>query len=263
MSVVDLRLTESGEGRPLMLLHAFPLSSALFDGVRGGLPGWRVLTPDLRGFGGSPLGDDAPSLSEMAGDVEAVLDRLGIDVAVVGGVSMGGYVVMELLRRCPQRLSGVLLMDTKAGADTEQARDGRLAMADAVLEQGRRVLDPLVDGLLGATTRAERPDVVSRVRQWLDMAAPASVSWAQRAMAARPDSLVTLAAAGIPGAVVVGEEDVLSPLGEAQAMAAALGSGVLTVPRTGHLAVLEDPEGAATALRAALDELTGTGGQAV
>lgn len=245
-----------------MLLHAFPLSSALFGPLlAAGIAEepWRVITPDLRGFGASPLGDDEPSLSAMAGDVLALLDRLQIATAVVGGVSMGGYVTMEVLRHAPDRVDGVLLIDTKAGADTEQARTGRLAMAQAVGEQGRRVLDPMLEGLLGATTRAERPDVVSLVSGWLDACEPAAVAWAQRAMAARPDSHQTLAESGVPGAVIVGDEDTLSPVAEASAMAADLGTTARVVPAAGHLAVLEQPAQAAVAVRAALAELADGG----
>lgn len=255
---IPLAYTEVGRGRPLVLLHAFPLSSALFGPLLdAGIAGehWQVITPDLRGFGDSPLGDDEPSLAAMAADVVALLDHLRIETAVVGGVSMGGYVTMELLRAAPERVDGVLLIDTKAGADTEQARTGRLAMAQAVHEQGRGVLDPMLDGLLGATSRAERADVVALVSGWLDAADPAAVAWAQRAMAARPDSHRTLAESGVPGAVIVGGEDTLSPLAEATTMAQELGTAPRVVPAAGHLAVLEQPGPAAAAVRAALADL--------
>lgn len=247
-----------GRGRPLVLLHAFPLSSALFGPLLadGLTDGWRVITPDLRGFGASRLGEDDPSVAAMAGDVVALMDRLEIDTAVVGGVSMGGYVTMELLRRARERVRGVLLVDTKAGADTEQVRAGRLAMAQAVLEQGwEEVLDPTLDVLLGPTTRAERADVVSLVSGWLRAADPAAIGWAQRAIAARPDSYATLAGAGVPGAVVVGEEDILSPLEEATLMADALGTAPRVVATAGHLAVVEQPSAAAVAISAGLRDL--------
>lgn len=256
---VDLAVTEAGDASsprtPLVLLHAFPLSSALFTRMLPGVAGRRVVTPDLRGFGSSPLGDDDPSLAAMADDVVAVLDRLDIPRALVGGVSMGGYVTMELLRRAPERLAGVVLIDTKAGADTEQARAGRLAMADAVLAKGREVLEPMLEGLLGATSHARRPEVVATVSAWLDDADPRSVAWGQRAMAARPDSFGTLAGAGVPGAVIVGEEDTLSPVGEAAAMARSLSTSVRIIPAAGHLAVLEQPDAVARALASAVADL--------
>lgn len=254
MTTQPMAVTERGSGRPLVLLHAFPLSSALFDAL-GDLPGYRVLTPDLRGFGSTPLGDDDPSLTRMADDVVALLDRETMPRAVVGGVSMGGYVVMELLRRAPERLAGALLIDTKADADTEEAAAGRHAMAEAVLADGRPVLDPMVGALLGTTTRASRPDVVDRVVGWLDQAAPGSVAWAQRAMAGRPDSRITLSTTDVPVGVVVGDEDTLSPPDAARRMADAAGTEVHLVPHAGHLAVTENPAAARRAVLAALEGL--------
>jgi pimeloyl-ACP methyl ester carboxylesterase len=252
MSTVPMADRQRGEGVPVVLLHAFPLSSALFDQL-GELPGYRLITPDLRGFGATPQGDDAPSLVRMADDVLALMDRLDLATAVVGGVSMGGYVVMELLRRAPERLSGALLVDTKADPDTDEAAAGRHAMAEAVLTRGRPVLDPMVEALLGVTTRTSRRDVVDRVVGWLDDAAPTAVAWAQRAMAGRPESFSTLATTPVPIAVVVGDEDTLSPPEAARRMADAAGTTALLVPGAGHLAVTENPAAARAALLTALD----------
>ena len=254
MTPVPLAVRERGTGLPLVLLHAFPLHSALFDAL-GELPGYRVITPDLRGFGASPLESDPPSLRAMADDVVALMDRLGLSDALVGGVSMGGYVTMELLRTVPERLRGVVLIDTKAEADTEQAREGRHAMADDVLRRGREALDPMAQALLGETTRLRRPDVVTTVTAWLSEADPRAVAWAQRAMAERPDSTSTLTTTGVPGAVVVGAEDELSPVVLAQAMAQAWGAHPHIVPATGHLSVVEDPAAARLALLGALAEV--------
>lgn len=241
MTAVDLSCREWGDGLPLVMLHAFPLSSALFTQETTMLPGWRTLTPDLRGFGRSPMGDDPPSLAAMAEDVVALLDRQGIDRAVVGGVSMGGYVTMELLRAAPDRVAGVVLVDTRAEADTEQAKAARVSMAEAVLERGSYLLDPMMAVLLGETTRARRPDVVRLVSGWLDEVDPRAVAWAQRAMAQRPDSHAVLRACGLPGVVIVGAEDALSPAADAASMAADLGTEHAVVPQAGHLAVVENP----------------------
>lgn len=256
MATIEMSVEQRGTGTPVVLLHAFPLSSALLDAL-GDLPGYRLVLPDLRGFGSTPLGGDPPALASMADDVVALLDRLELGRVVVGGVSMGGYVTMELMRRAPDRLAGVVLIDTKAGADTAQARAGRVAMAQAVLDVGRSALDPMMTALLGPTTREQRPDVVARVAQWLDEVDPSAVAWAQRAMAERPDSHATLSGSGLPGAVLVGDEDALSPPADAQAMAHALGCSVRVVPGAGHLAVTENPDEARTQLVAALDELVG------
>lgn len=256
MTAIELAYRERGSGTPVVLLHAFPLSSALFDEI-GELAGYRLVLPDLRGFGKSPLGHAEPSLAAMAGDVVALMDRLDLPAAVLGGVSMGGYVAMEVMRQAPQRLTGVLLIDTKAEADEPAAREVRLRMAEAVLAEGRPVLEPMMAGLLGPTSHESRPKVVSRVSQWLDDAQPAAVAWAQRAMAGRPSSFDTLSASGVQGEVIVGDEDALSPLPAAHAMADTLGTQARVVPAVGHLAVVEDAAATRAQMLKALATLTG------
>jgi pimeloyl-ACP methyl ester carboxylesterase len=207
---------------------------------------------DLPGLGESPLPDGAPDLATAAGGVLAVLDELGIDRAVVAGVSMGGYVALALLRDNARRVAGLALVDTKSEADGDEARANRERIATAVEgEAGTRALSPMLDGLLGATTRAVRPDVVERVRAGLLAARPAGVAWSQRAMAARPATTGLLPGVRVPAAVIVGGEDGLTPPVAAHAMAQALPDAVLTVlPRAGHLSPLEDPDGVAAALLA-------------
>lgn len=241
-----------------MLLHAFPLSREVFRDQAAGLADTaRVITPDLRGFGESPYADDQPSLDLMADDVAGLLDRLGIENAVVGGMSMGGYVVMSMLRRHAERIAGVVLIDTKADADEPEARENRERVARAVLETGPRALRPMLETLLGRTTREHRPDVVEQVTAWLDEVRPESVAWAQRAMAVRPDSFATLASADVPGFVLVGEEDTLATYDEARAMARAFAgtAGVYVIPQAGHLPAVENPGEVTGALRQVLRQI--------
>jgi pimeloyl-ACP methyl ester carboxylesterase len=148
-------------------------------------------------------------------------------------------------------VAAVVLIDTKAGADDGPARENRERIATAVLDSGSRVLRPMLDGLLGHTTRNERPDVVRTVTQWLDAADPDGVAWAQRAMAARPSSFGTLAATQVPASVLVGEEDTLTPHDDALAMAAAFqrSAPVHVIPRAGHLSAVENPDAVTGALR--------------
>jgi len=255
---VEIEYDESGAGVPLVLLHAFPLSAAMWTDQRAALASYcRVITPDLRGFGRSPLGDDPPDLDLMADDVAALLDRLGLDQVVLGGLSMGGYVVMAMLRRHADRMRGLLLADTKASADPPPTRELRERIATTVLEErGPRVLEQLVlPGLLGETTQRERPDIVARVRELIAVAPPEAVAWAQRAMIGRPDSFETLRGADLPALVVVGEEDALSPPADAQAMVEALPRGRLgLLPAAGHLSAVEAPGQFAAAVRGLLAE---------
>ena len=250
---VDLAHEESGSGVPVVLLHAFPLYRAMFAAQVSGLADRaRMVVPDLCGFGDSPgPGDREPSVDAMADDVASLLRRLEVGPAVVAGVSMGGYVAMAMLRHHPQQVGAVVLVDTKAGADDEAARDNRERTATAVVESGSRALRPMLDNLLGQTTRTERPDVVATVTGWLDAARPDGVAWAQRAMAGRPSSFGTLAATQVPALILVGEEDTLTPHDDALAMAAAFQrpAPVRVVPRAGHLSPVENPDAVTGALR--------------
>ncbi|MEV4833619.1 alpha/beta fold hydrolase [Nonomuraea sp. NPDC049486] len=242
---MQLYTRTAGTGLPVVLLHAFPLSSAMWLAQREGLArACRVITPDLRGFGGSRLGDDEPSLDLMADDVARVLDGEGVERAVIGGLSMGGYVTMAFCRRHPDRVLGVILAATKASPDAAPARDNRERIAQAVLADGSGVLvEEVLPGLIGTTTKQRRAMVFGRVKGLVQSAPPKAVAWAQRAMAARPDSLDTLAALKVPALVLVGDEDELAPPADARAMAGAVQDGRLEIiSKAGHLIAVEQPE---------------------
>ena len=256
---------------PLVLLHAFPLSAAMWAAQRDALDGpYRVLTPDQRGFGGRPLGDrdsapsgtplgtEPPSLEVVADDLAALLDAEGLDKVVLGGLSMGGYVAMAFLRRFADRVAALVLADTKASADTAAARDNRERIARTVLaERSPRVLvEEVLPALVGETTEASRPQVLASVRALVEAAPPDAVAWAQRAMAARPDSFDVLRATALPALVMVGAEDRLATVDDAAAMAEALPNGrLLTIARAGHLTAMEDPAEFTASLRGFLAEL--------
>jgi pimeloyl-ACP methyl ester carboxylesterase len=212
-----------------------------------------LIAPDLRGFGATPLSDDEPSVDVYADDVVAELDRRGIDQAVVGGVSLGGYIVMSMLRRYPTRVAAVVLADTKAAADTAEAAANRLRIADQVVAEGsaRVLVDELAPRLVGSTTRSRRPDVLARVTELVRSASPAAVAWAQRAMAARPDSSDVLAQASLPALVLVGAEDEITPENDARAMVERMSAARLVVlPEAGHLSPMETPTAFASAVSA-------------
>jgi pimeloyl-ACP methyl ester carboxylesterase len=238
---------------PLVLLHAFPLNRSMWREVADALaPSVALIAPDLPGLGGTGVPDGEPSLDVSADQVATALAEAGHQRAVLAGVSMGGYVAMAFARRHRSRLAGLALIDTKAGADGEAARANREQAAQRVTgPEGTTALLPMLEGLLGRSTHAARPELVSRVRELVLSAPPAGVAWSQRAMARRPDSTELLRTLDVPAAVVVGEEDTLTPLGDAHAMAEALPDAVLTVvPAAGHLAAMEDPAAVAAALTA-------------
>jgi pimeloyl-ACP methyl ester carboxylesterase len=248
--IVELDHMEAGSGRPVVLLHAFPLSRLIWSRQLLTPPeGWRLIAPDLRGFGssaGTHSGDlGAPSVDAMADDVAALLDKLGLGEVVLGGLSMGGYVAMAFLRRHPGRVDALVLADTKAGADPEAGAAKRLAMAARLEEEDttEALLEDVVPNLLGATTKRRFPEIATRVAGMAKNCDPLAAAWAQRAMAARPDSFDTLRAADIPALVIVGEEDVLSPTADAEAMAEALprADKPVVIPAAGHLTSVEKP----------------------
>jgi pimeloyl-ACP methyl ester carboxylesterase len=241
---------------PLVLLHAFPMDSRMWSGVRAPLAShFRVITPDQRGLGRSPLPETPrePSLDDAALDVVALLDRLELDRVVLGGCSMGGYLAMAILRRAPERIGGLVLIDTKATADTPEAAQIRLDVAARAETEG--VAGWLADGnlpnLLSEHTRTERPEIVERVRELIETQPPAGVAWAARAMRARPDSTDVLRGADVPALVIVGEQDAITPVDAAKAMVDALPRATLVVlPGAGHLTPLEDPDGVVDAILA-------------
>lgn len=253
------RLRE-GEGTPLVLLHGFPLDSRMWHDIVPLLPGsFPVLALDLPGMGASPSGHDValrlqvpdvPSVELQADAVADTLAELGVDRAVVAGLSMGGYTVLALLERHAWLLAGAALVDTKAGADTEEARANRLRIADEVERSG--TVDEVLGmrrAVLGETSREQRPGLVDRVDGWIRDQGPAGVAWCQRAMASRPDRYDALRAYDGPVAIVVGDEDELSPVADAEAMRDAARDAELTVVRrAGHMTPIENPEPVAAAL---------------
>jgi len=231
----------------LVLLHAFPLDASMYDRMVPWLSGnvTDVLVPSFPGFGGRHLPDREPSLDVYADDVAHLLDEVGSERVVLGGTSMGGYTTMAFLRRHPDRVAGLVLIDTKASADADDAAAGRRAMADRLEREA--TTDALLGGvypkLLGESTFARRTPVADEVRRWVAAAPPPAAAWAQRAMADRPDSFDTLRSCSVPALVVVGEQDVLSPPVDAQAMVEALPDAELVVvPDVGHLSPVEAPE---------------------
>lgn len=243
---MQLYTRDVGEGTPLVLLHGYPLSSAMWLAQREGLAGrFRVITPDLRGFGGSPLGTQDPSVEAMADDVAELLDRLGLERAVIGGLSMGGYVAQAFCRRHAERLLGLVLADTKATADPEAVRDTRLRTAERLETEGTVavLLEDMLPKLVGPTTMRQRALVYGRVRGLVQATPPPAAAWAQRAMAGRSASFDVLAEVRVPVLVLHGDEDVLATEDDARAIAEALPDAELTViPGSGHLTAVEQPE---------------------
>ena len=234
---------------PLVLLHAFPLHASTYDRLRP-LLAVDVITPDLPGFGSAPMPRGTPRLAAYAEAVLAELDAAGLPRVILGGTSMGGYVAMELLRLSPERVAGLALLDTKASADPPAARANRERIAAAAESAGLAVVHADVEpALVGESTKRDRADVVAEVHAMVAAANPMAVAWAQRAMAARPDSLADLAGFNGPALVLRGDEDALAAEADALAMSDALADVErVTVRGAGHLAAVENPAAVAAAL---------------
>ncbi|WP_072476717.1 alpha/beta fold hydrolase [Amycolatopsis australiensis] len=239
---------------PLVLLHAFPLDSRMWNAVREPLASRvRVITPDQRGLGRSPLpeSDREPSLEDAARDVVALLDRLELDRVVLGGCSMGGYLAMAVLRLAPERVGGLVLIDTKAAPDTPEAAQSRLDVAARAEREGTGswLAEANLPNLLAEATRTRRPELVETVREIIESQPAAGVSWTALALRNRPDSLDLLRRTAVPALVIVGEEDAITPVAAASAMAEVMaGSTLVVLPGAGHLTPLEDPAGVVEAI---------------
>ncbi|MDR1119101.1 MAG: alpha/beta hydrolase [Bifidobacteriaceae bacterium] len=236
---------------PLVLLHAFPLSSLMWGPFADNLPDVPIIEVDLPGAGLSPVVEPV-SIRGAAVAVAATLRELGVSRAVVGGISMGGYVAMRLLVEAPGLFAGLALMSTRAGPDTPEQRAGRLATAREVLAQDSvDTLRPMASRLVSAESAAHQVGLVPQLETWIAEASPAGVAWAQEAMASRPDSLPELRASGVPAAVLAGEEDPFSRVEDAEEMVEAIGPGAsLTVfAGVAHLAPLEAPAPVARTVR--------------
>lgn len=247
---IELAYRDEGAGQPMLLVHAFPFNSAMWERqIVEFASGHRLIAPDLRGFGASARGSGAASLDQHADDLAALLDQLGLDKVAVAGLSMGGYISFALWRRHRERVSALILADTRAGADTEEGKQGREKNARLAEEQGPGALaDQMLPKLLSASAAATLRD---EVRQMIESNDRAGVAAALRAMAARPDSTALLASIDVPTLVIVGAEDALTPPSQSQAMFEAIpGCQIVEIPGVGHMSNLEAP----AAFNSAVDE---------
>ncbi len=233
---------------PVVFLHAFPYSPAMWAGQLEVVKGHPVLSPDILGF---------ESLESAAAHVLVEMDNLGWQKAVFVGLSMGGYVIFRLWNLEPERFAGMVLADTRATPDTPEGARLRLEQAERIRREGMQFFpEATLKGHLGATTHARRPELVAQVRQAQLEADPSRVARSLEALARRPDSVPLLSSITVPALVLVGEEDTLTPPSDARQMATQIpDSRMLILPEAGHLSNLENPKAFNTALRGFLAEL--------
>lgn len=246
----ELAVEVRGDGLPVLFVHGFPLDRTMWRHQIAGLSRCRRIAPDLRGAGTSSVPADGYAIARYADDLVALLDALGVRQAVACGLSMGGYIVLELVRRHADRLKAIVLADTKAEADSPEARRGRDELASVAARDGAgAVADRLLPRLLSPATHAAQPEVVRQVREMIERQPVPGIVGALAALRDRPDSAPTLGAVRVPTLVLVGGDDAITPPATASAMAAGIaGAQYVVIPAAGHLAPLEQPLAVARAL---------------
>jgi pimeloyl-ACP methyl ester carboxylesterase len=247
-----------GEGPPVVLLHPFPASHEFWVPVARALASrYRIILPDPRGHGDSGVGQGPATMDKHAADLAGVMDDADIGRAPLVGVSIGGYVLFEFWRRHRGRAAALVLCNTKAPADSAEARAGRLQAANDVLERGTEpFFESMIPRLFGKTTRETRPDLVAGALNMMRKMSPEDVAQVQRGMAERPDSMDTLKTINVPTLLVTGEEDILTGLNEAELMRQHIsGSQLRVIPKAGHYSPWEQPDEAGGLLRQFLEQL--------
>jgi pimeloyl-ACP methyl ester carboxylesterase len=243
-----------GAGRPrgagggllgtLVLIHGFPLSARMWEEqLVLAAQGWRVVAPQLRGFDNTPSSSVASSVDDYAGDLVDLLDGLHIDQAVIGGLSMGGYVTFALFRHAARYFRGMVLADTRAQADAPQAIEGRQRMLQAVNERGPvAAADEMLPKLVCDATRAERPGVVEALRAMIVGNRRETVAGAIAALMSRPDSTPLLPAIHCPTLILVGDQDAITPPALSEEMQRGIpGAELVVIPGAGHMSNMEQP----------------------
>ena len=254
---VELKVLDRGQGLPVVLLHGFPLDHSMWDNqIEPLAQKYRVIAPDLRGFGGSEVIPDAATMDQMADDVAALLDALGVNEPIVlCGLSMGGYVAFEFWRKHLKRLRALVLCDTRAAADMPEVAEGRHDLADKILAEGNAPLaEGMIPKLFAPATLQLHSSMTAIQRERILTTSTAGAAAALRGMAVRNDMRRVLNYIELPALVVVGEHDAISSVEEMRSIARAMPHAqFVVIPHAGHMTPLENPE----AFQAALEPFLG------
>jgi pimeloyl-ACP methyl ester carboxylesterase len=256
---IEMAYEDVGSGPPVVLLHGYPFNRSMWREQAEMLSGrYRVITPDLRGHGETNATQEPATIAEMAQDVAALLDKLEIEQAIVGGLSMGGYVALAFYRLYGlRRVRALILADTRSQADTSDARRNREEQAEKILKQGMSsIVDDFLKKVLTPATLSEQPEIAERVRSMVVTTKPQGAAAALRAMAVRPDQTDFLPEIIAPTLIIVGSEDQLTPPVDAETMHREIrGSRLEIIEGASHLSNLERPIEFNRALKNFLDAL--------
>jgi pimeloyl-ACP methyl ester carboxylesterase len=237
---------DSGSRPAVVLIHGFPLCRHMWQPQVKALrdAGFRVITPDLRGFGESAAPAGPYSMSVFADDVVGLLDHLGIEKATIAGMSMGGYILFNLLERHPGRAAAAIFVVTRAGADNDEGKAQRTKLAHAVAEEGPQVVtDVFTDLVFAEETPARRPELVRQAADWMRSAQPHGLQGGLLAMRDRKDFTPDLPALDLPALVIGAEKDRAIPIEQSRIIARGLPRATFcSIADAGHLANLEQPE---------------------
>jgi pimeloyl-ACP methyl ester carboxylesterase len=244
---INIAYDDHGIGLPVIFLHAFPLNRGMWEGELTALlleERYRLVALDWPGFGESEIAVDVSTMDLFADCVAGLMDTLGMQSAILCGLSMGGYAAFAFLRKYAQRVAGLILADTRPGADAPEAQANRENVARIAETRGvAAIADMQVPRLLSDYTLQHHHEVELRVRQMINAAMPKGIAAASRGMALRADASDLLAGIVCPTLVVVGEQDALTPADVARDYAAKIpGALFVTIPDAGHLSNLEQPE---------------------
>jgi len=237
-----LASTDTGAGRPIVLIHGYPFNRSLWTEQIPALSnGHRIIAPDLRGFGDSDASSDTSTMDRLAADVAELMDHLEIPRATIGGLSMGGYVALAFYKQFPSRVRALVLADTRPQADTEEAKQTRAQQAEKALSEGMAGLaDAMLPKLLAPETVSKRPEIVKFVRDMMLQTKPEGAAAALRGMAEREDQTELLPKISVPTLILVGSEDAITPVVDSEKMHEAIGSSTLVVlDHAGHVSNVE------------------------
>lgn len=232
-----IHVTDLGTGTPILWIHGFPLASSIFE-QQLAIRGARHVMPDLPGFGQSRPDGAKLSIDDYARIAIEELNHRGLDRAVFAGLSMGGYICLAAARLAPERMRGLVLLDTRETADAPEAKQGRYASIEKVEKEG---VAPVVESMLPKMLTADAPrEMKERVREIMSSSSPEGVIAALQAMAERSDSTPVLAKIDVPTMIVVGEEDTITPPSDAERMEKAIrGARLVRIRGAAHLANVE------------------------
>lgn len=266
-----LAFNDAGAGLPVVFLHPTPLDHDYWRPLTEDMAGVRAIVPDLRGHGGSELGSslpvggfvrvpDAPvlSMAQLAADVLSLLDHLAVPEAVFAGCSIGGYVLLELWRKAPERMRGLAFVCSKPQPDAEANLARRVAnIAQARTGGADALFDDMAQSLIAFTARQLHPEIVPELRARMTLTAEALVS-VQAGLATRPDSVPTVASIGAPVLAIAGGEDSTVTPADMEAFRAAPGECEFhLLPDAGHFAAYEQPRKVAALLAGWLKQFEG------